>query len=99
MKLQRFLSLAALASAASVAMAQQPGGHPHGPGPTQIIQALSLDEQRAAVVQSIFDNAHTQMQAIHADIQKQLAAVLTAEELAKLQQSMPPRPSWKARAQ
>ena len=87
--------LVALAFGASFAQAEVPSVYA-SPAPLNIAAILSIDTARAQVVQSILESAHQRrfaaMEAIRADTDKQLAGVLTAEELAKLKEALPPPP-------
>ena len=93
---------AALAFAASFAQAEVPSVHA-SPMPLNIAAVLHIDTARAQVVQSILESAHQRrfevMEAIRADTDQQLASVLTADELAKLKEALPPppRPGERAR--
>ena len=82
-------SLASALAFAAVAQAQPTTPMPRGPSAAQIVSLLNLDAQRAQVVQAILDDARQRMEEVRADVDKQLAAVLSADELAKLRQSMP----------
>ena len=86
-------ALAALAFAASFAQAEVPSVHASS-APLNIAAVLNIDTARAQVVQSILENAHQRriaaMEAIRAETDQQLTGVLTAEELAKLKEALPP---------
>lgn len=91
-------ALAALAFAASFAKAEVPSVHA-SPAPLNIAAVLNIDTARAQVVQSILESAHQRrvaaMEAIRAETESQLASVLTADELAKLKQALPPPPGMR----
>ena len=86
---------AALAFAASFAQAEVPSVHA-SPVPLNIAAVLNIDTARAQVVESILESAQRRsfeaMESIRADTDQQLASVLTADELAKLKESLPPPP-------
>jgi hypothetical protein len=86
-------ALAAFAIAASFAQAEVPSLHA-SPAPLNIAAVLNIDSARAQVVQSILESAHQRriaaMEAIRTETDQQLAGVLTAEELAKLKEALPP---------
>lgn len=93
---------AALGFAVGFAQAEVPSVHA-SPAPLNIAAVLNIDTARAQVVQSILEGAHQRrfeaMEAIRADTDKQLASVLTAEELARLKDALPPpsKPGGSAR--
>lgn len=86
---------AALALASGLAHAEVPSVHA-SPMPLNIAATLRLDAARAGVVQTILESAHQRrmeaLDAIRSDTDKQLAAVLTAEELVELREALPPPP-------
>ena len=86
-------ALGALAFTASFAQAEVPSVHA-SPAPLNIAAVLNIDTARAEVVQTILESAHQKriaaMEAIRAETDQQLAGVLTADELAKLKQALPP---------
>jgi hypothetical protein len=88
-------TFAALGFAASFAQAEVPSVQA-SPAPLNIAAVLNIDTARAQVVQSILENAHQRriaaMEAIRVDTDTQLASVLTADELARLKQALPPPP-------
>jgi hypothetical protein len=94
MKKLRYI-FAALGFAASFAQGEVPSVHA-SPAPFNIAGVLNIDTARAQVVQSILESAHQRrldaMDSIRADTEKQLASVLTADELAKLKVELPPPP-------
>ncbi len=97
MKSQLFAaaSIATLAFATVIAQAEVPSLHASRM-PLNIEVLLNLDAARAQVVQSILEASHQRriaaLEAIRADTDAQLSAVLTADELAKLKQALPPPP-------
>ncbi len=86
-------ALVALTIAAAGAWAEVPSVHA-SPAPPNIAAVLNIDTARAEVVQSILESAHQRrmaaLDAIRTETDNQLAAVLTADELAKLKQALPP---------
>ena len=88
-------ALAAIAFVASFTQAEVPSVHASS-APLNIAAILSLDDARAQVVQAILESAHQSrvaaLQAIRDETDQQLAAVLTAQELAKLKEALPPPP-------
>ncbi|APV49341.1 hypothetical protein BWI17_06405 [Betaproteobacteria bacterium GR16-43] len=93
MFLLRMIAVLLLAGSAT-AFAQRPDGPPPGGGgrPPDIATMLNLDAARAAKVRAIQESTHQKMQALREDTDKQLATVLTAEEMAKLKASRPGPP-------
>ncbi|HLX23355.1 MAG TPA: hypothetical protein VKR38_08440 [Usitatibacter sp.] len=98
------------AFASTIALAQQPQGHP--PPHVDIAALLNVDAAKASQVQAILDDGrkqmhalresmgrptddasrekmHQAMQSIHQDTDKKLSAILTADQVAKLEASMP----------
>ena len=88
-------AFAAAAFASALAQAEVPSLHA-SPAPLNIAATLGIDNARAEVVQSILESAHHRrvatMEAIRAETESQLAAVLTADELVKLKEALPPPP-------
>ena len=88
-------AITALAFASALAQAEVPSLHA-SPAPLNIAAVVGIDTARAEVVQSILESGHQRrvaaMEAIRAETETQLAAVLNAEELAKLKQALPPPP-------
>ena len=82
-------TIAPMALACGLAQAEVPSVHA-SPVPLNIAATLNLDAARAGVVQAILENARQAMDAIREDTDKQLAAVLTADELVKLREGLPP---------
>lgn len=90
MFLLRILSAFLLsATTLSLANAQEP---PRGGRPPDIAKVLNLDAPRAAKVEAILKDQREKMRALHEATDKQLATVLTADEMAKLKEMRPPRP-------
>jgi hypothetical protein len=89
------LSMIAISAAGILSLASFAQSDPRGPGQRVNITALlNLDATRAAQVDAILQAAQQKrvatMDALRAETDAQLATVLTADELAKLQQAMPP---------
>ena len=89
------LSMIAISAAGVVSLASFAQVEPRGGGQRLNIAALlNLDATRAAQVDAILQAAQQKriatMDALRAETDAQLATVLTADELAKLQQVMPP---------
>jgi len=83
---QRILALLFAGTVATTVLAQRPDG----PSPRPDVAAtLNLDAPRAAKVEAIMAASREKMRAVREDTDKQLATVLTAEELAKLKASRP----------
>ena len=86
-------SVAAVALATVLARAEIPSVHASHT-PINIAVLLDLDAARAEVVQTILENSHQRrmaaLEAMRADTDSQLAAVLTADELARLKAALPP---------
>lgn len=89
----RILAALVLAGATTV-FAQAPDGPPPGGrgGPPDIATILNLDATRAAKVRAIQEASHQKMRALREETDKQLATVLTADEIAKLKASRPGPP-------
>ena len=82
----RMLSVLFAGAITTGALAQRPDGPPPRP---DIAALLNLDAPRAAKVEAILAASREKMRAVREDTDKQLATVLTAEELAKLKASRP----------
>ena len=82
---------AMLFASTTAALAQQPPGPPRD-GPPNIAQMLNLDPARAAKVETIMKAQREKMRALHEETDRQLSAVLSADEMAKLRAARPPRP-------
>lgn len=93
MFLLRMIAVLLFAGSTTV-FAQRPDGPPPGgPGrPPDIATLLNLDATRAAKVHAIQEASREKMRALREDTDKQLATVLTAEEMAKLKASRPAPP-------
>jgi NAD(P)H-nitrite reductase large subunit len=55
-----------------------------------------MKQMHSAETDADKDAIHTQMKALHDATHKEIAALLTADELAKLEELMP-KPSWRAK--
>lgn len=65
---------------------------PDGPPPRPDLSSLNLDAAKTAKVEAILASSREKMRAVREDTDKQLASVLSADELAKLKQLMPRPP-------
>jgi Spy/CpxP family protein refolding chaperone len=86
--------IACLAIFSTVALAQAPQRPDGPPPPIDVAKALNIDAARAQKVDAILKSAREKQRALREDTDRQLAAVLSPEELARLREAMPrpPRP-------
>ena len=87
-------AIALAACAAATALAQPtdggrgPGGMPMKP---DFATALSITPEKAAQVEAVMQKEREEMRKLHQATRTELAKILTAEQLAKLEQLMPRR--------
>ena len=83
-------ALAALA--ATTALAQPPDGRGPGmPMKPDYAQALSITPEKAAQVDAVMQKEREEMRKLHQATRAELSKILTAEQLAKLDELMPRR--------
>jgi Spy/CpxP family protein refolding chaperone len=81
------------ACAAATAFAQPTEGRGPGmPMRPDFGQALSIPPEKAAQVEAVMQKEREEMRKLHHATRAELAKILTAEQLAKLDQLMPRRP-------
>ena len=85
---QRMLALLFAGALTTTVLAQRPDGPPPRPD----LSALNLDATRSAKVEAILAASREKMRAVREDTDKQLATVLSADEMAKLKASRPHPP-------
>jgi hypothetical protein len=81
------------ALAASGALAQSPeGNRPRMPMKPDFAAALGITPEKAAQVEAVMQRERDAMRKVHDAARAELATILTAAELARLEELRPPRP-------
>jgi Spy/CpxP family protein refolding chaperone len=85
--------LAFAACAAATALAQPTEGRGPGmPMKPDFAQALSIPPEKAAQVEAVMQKEREEMRKLHQATRSELAKILNAEQLARLDEMMPRRP-------
>jgi Spy/CpxP family protein refolding chaperone len=84
------LALAACATASALAQPTE-GRGPGMPMKPDFAQALSIPAEKAAQVEAVMQREREEMRKLHQATRAELAKILTAEQLAKLEELMPRR--------